>query len=35
MSAIQHDLINQLTAIVGKANVLVDGDLSAYEVDWR
>ena len=35
MSAIQRDLINQLTAIVGKANVLVDGDLSAYEVDWR
>ena len=35
MSAIQHDLINQLTAIVGKVNVLVDGDLSAYEVDWR
>ena len=35
MSAIQHDLINQLTAIVGKANVLVDGDLSAYELDWR
>ena len=35
MSAIQHELINQLTAIVGKANVLVDGDLSAYEVDWR
>ena len=35
MSAIQHDLINQLTAIVGKVNVLVGGDLSAYEVDWR
>ena len=35
MSTIQHDLINQLTAIVGKANVLVDGDLSAYELDWR
>ena len=28
-------LIDQLTAIVGKAHVLVDGDLSAYELDWR
>ena len=35
MSAIQQDLINQLTAIVGNANVLVNGDLSAYELDWR
>lgn len=31
----QPSLIDQLTAIVGKANVLVDGDLSAYELDWR
>ena len=31
----QHGLINQLTALVGKTNVLVDGDLSAYELDWR
>lgn len=30
-----HDLINQLTAVVGKTNILVDGDLSAYELDWR
>ena len=30
-----HSLIEQLTAIIGKANVLVDGDLSAYELDWR
>ena len=30
-----HDLINQLTAIVGKSNALVDGNLSAYELDWR
>ncbi len=30
-----HSLIEQLTAIIGKTNVLVDGDLSAYELDWR
>ena len=30
-----HGLIDQLTAIVGQANVLVDGDLSAYTQDWR
>ena len=28
-------LIDVLRSIVGDANVLVDGDLSAYEVDWR
>ena len=31
----EHRLIDQLTQIIGKANVLVDGDLSAYELDWR
>ena len=31
----KHSLIEQLTQIIGKANVLVDGDLSAYELDWR
>ncbi len=30
-----HELINTLTSIVGTSNVLVDGDLSAYELDWR
>ncbi len=30
-----NHLIGQLTEIVGKAHVLVDGDLSAYELDWR
>jgi FAD/FMN-containing dehydrogenase len=30
-----HPLIDQLIALVGKTNVLVDGDLSAYELDWR
>ena len=35
MSAIQHDLVHQLTTISGKANVLIEGDLSAYELDWR
>ena len=28
-------LIEQLTTLVGKTNVLMDGDLSAYELDWR
>ncbi|MGB4117428.1 MAG: FAD-binding oxidoreductase [Polaromonas sp.] len=28
-------MISQLQTIVGRANVLVDGDLSAYELDWR
>ncbi len=31
----QHGLIDQLKSIVGAAHVLVDGDLSAYELDWR
>ena len=31
----EHRVIEQLTHIVGKLNVLVDGDLSAYELDWR
>ena len=31
----EHRVIEQLTQIIGKANVLVDGDLSAYELDWR
>ena len=30
-----HPLIDQLISLVGKTNVLVDGDLSAYELDWR
>ncbi|TFY96440.1 FAD-binding oxidoreductase [Ramlibacter rhizophilus] len=28
-------LIEELKTLVGAAHVLVDGDLSAYEVDWR
>jgi FAD/FMN-containing dehydrogenase len=28
-------LIAELRRLVGAANVLVDGDLSAYEIDWR
>jgi len=30
-----NPLIEQLRAAVGAAHVLVDGDLSAYEMDWR
>ncbi len=30
-----QQLTDQLIAIVGKTNVLMDGDLSAYELDWR
>jgi FAD/FMN-containing dehydrogenase len=30
-----HDVIRLLKNIVGENNVLVDGDLSAYELDWR
>jgi FAD/FMN-containing dehydrogenase len=29
------DLLGELRSIVGTANVLGDGDLSAWEVDWR
>jgi len=29
------DLLNRLREAVGAANVLTDGDLSAWEVDWR
>ena len=29
------DLVNALRTAVGAANVLVEGDLSAYEQDWR
>ena len=29
------ELLNQLRGVVGSANVLVDGDLSAWERDWR
>jgi FAD/FMN-containing dehydrogenase len=29
------DLIDRLRALVGAANVLTDGDLSAWEQDWR
>ncbi len=28
-------LIDQLQTLVGQSHVLVDGDLSAYELDWR
>ncbi|MBX3624530.1 MAG: FAD-binding oxidoreductase [Rhizobacter sp.] len=28
-------LVNALRTVVGAANVMVDGDLSAYELDWR
>jgi len=31
----QHSLPEKLRAIVGAAHVLTDGDLSAYEQDWR
>ena len=31
----QHNLIDRLRDIVGITQVLVDGDLSAYELDWR
>ena len=31
----QSLLVEQLARIVGAANVLVGGDLSAYELDWR
>lgn len=30
-----NELISQLRAAVGAANVLTEGDLSAYEMDWR
>lgn len=30
-----HDLLGSLRSIAGTMNVLVDGDLSAYELDWR
>lgn len=30
-----NDLIQQLRAAVGATNVLTEGDLSAYEMDWR
>ncbi|MFZ3120115.1 MAG: hydroxyacid dehydrogenase, partial [Variovorax sp.] len=29
------DLIDQLRAIVGAPHVLTEGDLTAYEQDWR
>ena len=31
----QAELLGQLKNIVGQAHVLTDGDLSAYELDWR
>ena len=31
----QQQLIDTLRSVVGSAQVLVDGDLSAYELDWR
>src|SRR5881409_2954285 len=30
-----NDLLNQLRNAVGDGHVLTDGDLSAWEVDWR
>ncbi len=30
-----NDVIEQLRAAVGAAHVLTEGDLSAYEIDWR
>ena len=30
-----ENLIEKLSAIVGDTHVLVGGDLSAYELDWR
>ena len=35
MSTLQADLIEHLRNTVGVNQVLVDGDLSAYELDWR
>ncbi len=35
MSTTQAKLIEDLKPIVGPNHVLVDGDLSAYELDWR
>ena len=35
MSTLQAGLIDALKSIVGANQVLVDGDLSAYELDWR
>lgn len=34
-TAASSSLIDQLRAIVGAANVLNEGDLTAYEQDWR
>ena len=31
----QQQLIDKLRGVVGHTQVLVDGDLSAYELDWR
>nr|WP_048437921.1 FAD-binding oxidoreductase [Caenimonas sp. SL110] len=30
-----HQLLSELRAAIGDANVLTDGDLSAWETDWR
>ena len=35
MSLLHAGLIDALKSIVGANQVLVDGDLSAYELDWR
>ena len=35
MPTLQDGLIDHLKTAVGAAHVLVDGDLSAYELDWR
>ena len=35
MQHLHNDLIEHLKTIVGATHVLVDGDLSAYELDWR
>ena len=31
----QSELLQNLRALVGESHVLSDGDLSAYELDWR
>jgi FAD/FMN-containing dehydrogenase len=34
-NAASLDLLNHLRQLLGEAHVLTDGDLSAYEQDWR
>ncbi|MES2787443.1 MAG: FAD-binding oxidoreductase [Pseudomonadota bacterium] len=35
MNPLPHPLVNELRAALGDANVLTEGDLSAWELDWR